>query len=131
MADLLHPDGSDEEEAPETPFDPGDFELAMSAEDQMQAQLLVAVCEEAGIPAILQSPRSGPVGTISSPVDGFNILVPQKDLERAMKLMEERRVRAGLGPRGRRPRSRRRRDRRRGKSKSVGANPPFGGERLV
>ena len=100
MADLLHPDGSDEEEAPETPFDPGDFVLAMAAEDQMQAQILVAACEDAGIPAILQSPRSGPVGTISSPVDGFNILVPQKDLERAMKLMEERRAALDADPEG-------------------------------
>jgi hypothetical protein len=100
MADLLHPDGSDEEEAPETPFDPGDFVLAMEAEDQMQAQILVAACEEAGIPAILQSPRSGPVGTISSPVDGFNILVPQKDHERAMKLMEERRAALDADPEG-------------------------------
>ena len=85
MSDLLHPDGTDEDEAPETPFDPGDFVLAMAAEDQVQAQLLVAACEEAEIPAILQSPRSGSVGTIASPVDGFNILVPQKDLERATK----------------------------------------------
>ena len=72
MSDLLHPDETDQDEAPETPFDPGDFVLAMEAEDQMQAQILVAACEDAGIPAILQSPRSGPVGTISSPVDGFD-----------------------------------------------------------
>src|SRR6266513_2228918 len=90
MADLLHPDESEQEEAEETPFDPGDFVLAMSAEDQMEAQLLVAACEEQNIPAILQSPRSGPVGTISSPVDGFNILVPQRDLARARQLLQER-----------------------------------------
>src|SRR5712692_1167692 len=100
MADLLHPDESDQEEAEETPFDPGDFVLAMSAEDQMEAQLLVAACEEADIPAILQSPRSGPVGTISSPVDGFNILVPQRDLEKAMKLLEERRAALEADPEG-------------------------------
>lgn len=100
MADLLHPDETDQDEAPETPFDPGDFVLAISAEDQMQAQLLVAVCEDADIPAILQSPRSGPVGTISSPVDGFNILVPQRDLERATKLLEERRDALDADPEG-------------------------------
>ena len=100
MSDLLHPDGTDEDEAPETPFDPGDFVLAMAAEDQMQAQLLVAACEEAEIPAILQSPRSGPVGTIASPVDGFNILVPQKDLERATKILEERRAALEADPEG-------------------------------
>lgn len=100
MPDLLHPDETEQEENAETPFDPGDFVMAMAAEDQMQAQLLVAACEEAGIPAILQSPRSGPVGTISSPVDGFNILVPQRDLEKATKLLEERRAALDSDPEG-------------------------------
>ena len=99
MADLLHPDDR-EDESKETPFDPGDFVMAMSAEDQMAAQLLVAACEEADIPAILQSPRSGPVGTIASPVDGFNILVPQRDLEKALKLLEERRAALEADPEG-------------------------------
>ena len=99
MADLLHPDDT-EDESQETPFDPGDFVMAMSAEDQMEAQLLVAACEEADIPAILQSPRSGPVGTIASPVDGFNILVPQRDLEKALKLLEERRAALEADPEG-------------------------------
>ena len=66
----------------------------------MAAQLLVAACEEADIPAILQSPRSGPVGTIASPVDGFNILVPQRDLEKALKLLEERRAALEADPEG-------------------------------
>jgi hypothetical protein len=100
VADLLHPDETDAEETPETPFDPGDFVLAMAAEDQMAAQLLVQACEEAEIPAILQSPRSGPVGTISSPVDGFNILVPQRELARAMNLLEERRAALEADPDG-------------------------------
>ena len=100
MGDLLHPDGPDEDESEETPFDPGDFVLALSAEDQMEAQLLVQACEEADIPAILQSPRSGPVGTISSPVDGFNILVPQKDLARATTLLQERRASLEADPEG-------------------------------
>jgi|SRR5450432_178785 hypothetical protein len=90
MGDLLHPDEAEQDETPETPFDPGDFVLVFQAEDQMQAQLLVAACEDADIPAILQSPRSGNVGTISSPVDGFNILVPQKDFARAQVLLRER-----------------------------------------
>ena len=99
MADLLHPDDTDDE-SEENPMDPGDFVLAMSAEDQMEAQLLVAACEEADIPAILQSPRSGVVGTIASPVDGFNILVPQRDLERATKLLEERKAALEADPEG-------------------------------
>src|SRR5260370_41198328 len=90
MADLLHPDETEQEDAPETPFDPGDFGLAIAAEGQMEAQLLVAACEDAGIPAILQSPRSGPGGTISSPVDGFHLPWPERDLARAMKILDER-----------------------------------------
>ena len=100
MADLLHPDETEQDEAPETPFDPGDFVLAMAAEDQMQAQILIAACEEAEIPAILQSPRSGAVGTIASPVDGFHILVPQRDLTRATLLLEERRAALAADPEG-------------------------------
>ena len=100
MADLLHPDESEQEETEETPLDPGDFVLAMSAEDQMEAQLLVAALEEHDIPALLQSPRSGAVGTISSPVDGFNILVPQRQFDRAMKLLAERKAALEEDPEG-------------------------------
>ncbi|TMA29547.1 MAG: DUF2007 domain-containing protein [Deltaproteobacteria bacterium] len=99
MANLLHPDEG-EEEADEVPSDPGDFVFVMSAEDQMEAQLLLAACEEEGISAILQSPRSGPVGTIASPVDGFNLLVPQRDLVRARKLLEERKAALEADPDG-------------------------------
>lgn len=100
MADLLHPDVPEQEQATETPFDPGDFVLALSAEDQMEAQLLVSACEDADIPAILQSPRSGVVGTIASPVDGFNILVPKRDLDRAMRVLNERRTALEADPEG-------------------------------
>jgi hypothetical protein len=100
MADLLHPDQSDEEETPEAPFDPGDFVLVLSAEDALEAQLLVAACEEAEIPAILQSPRSGLVGNIASPVDGFNILVPKRDLARAQALLQERKAALEADPAG-------------------------------
>ncbi|HEY4882714.1 MAG TPA: DUF2007 domain-containing protein [Myxococcales bacterium] len=90
MPDLLHPTESEPEDPPEMPIDPGDFALAVVAEDQMEAQLLVTACDEAGIPVILQSARSGSVGTIASPVDRFHILVPRADLERARTLLEER-----------------------------------------
>jgi hypothetical protein len=100
MTDLLHPADSGQDELPETPFDPGDFVLAMSAEDLIEAQLLVAACEEAGIPALLQSPRSGPVGTIASPVDGFHILVPQRALSRALPLLQERKAALESDPDG-------------------------------
>ncbi len=100
MADLLHPDQSDEEETQEAPIDPGDFVLALSAEDALEAQLLVAACEEAEIPAILQSPRSGLVGNIASPVDGFNILVPKRDLAKAQALLQERKAALEADPAG-------------------------------
>jgi hypothetical protein len=100
MADLLHPTEAEAEDAPETPFDPGEFELAIAAEDQMEAELLISACEEAGIPAILQSPRSGSVGTIASPVDGFNILVPRRDLARAQALLADRKQALEADPEG-------------------------------
>lgn len=100
MSDLLHPSDSDPEDAPETPSDPGEFVLAVIAENQVEAQLLLSVCEEAGIPAMLQLARSGPVGTITSPVDGFNILVPQKELERARRLMDDRKGALAADPDG-------------------------------
>ncbi len=100
MADLLHPDETDQEEGPESPSDPGDFVVALAAEDQMEAQLLVSACEEAGIPALVRSPRSGPVGTIASPVDGFNILVPRREWERARALLMERKQALEADPDG-------------------------------
>jgi putative signal transducing protein len=100
MADLLHPTETEPEDAPETPFDPGEFELALEANDQMEAELLISACEDAGIPAILQSPRSGSVGTIASPVDGFNILVPRRDLARARQLLQERKEALEADPDG-------------------------------
>jgi hypothetical protein len=100
MADLLHPDESDREDAPETPFDTGEFVLAVVAEDQMEAQLLLSACEDAGIPAILESARSGPVGTIASPVDGFTILVPRSDLERARSVLDDRKRALEADPEG-------------------------------
>src|SRR5437868_2471646 len=100
MADLLHPDATEPDDSPETPIDPGEFVVALAAEDQVEAQLLISVCEEAGIPAILQSPRSGPVGTISSPVDGFNILVPRSEAARAVTLMSERKQMLESDPAG-------------------------------
>src|SRR5476651_33106 len=100
MGDLLHPDEAEQDETPETPFDPGDFVLVFQAEDQMQAQILVAACEDADIPAILQSPRSGLVGKISSPVEGFNILVPKTDLARAQVLLQERIAALDADPEG-------------------------------
>jgi Putative prokaryotic signal transducing protein len=100
MGDLLHPTETEQDEAEDAPIDPGDFALVFQADDQMQAHLLVSACEEAGIPALLHSPRSGVVGTIASPVEGFHILVPQRDVARAKILLEERNAALEADPDG-------------------------------
>ena len=100
MSDLLHPTDPDLEDKAETPDDPGDFELAISAEDQMEAQLLVLACEDAGIQVILRSKRSGLVETMVSPVEGYDILVPRKDLERARRVLQERKQMLEADPAG-------------------------------
>jgi len=100
MADLLHPIENEQDEAADVPFDPGNFVLVFQADDQMQAQILVSACEEADIPALLQSPRSGPVGTIASPVEAFHILVPQRDAARAKVLLEDRNAALEADPEG-------------------------------
>jgi hypothetical protein len=99
MADLLHPDAEPEEETQEAPIDTGDFVLALSAENLVEARLLLSACEEAGIPAILQSPQSGPVGTGLAGY-GFDILVPRRDRERAVPLLEERQAALEADPEG-------------------------------
>jgi len=100
MADVLHPSGTEGDPAADAPSDPGEFVVALAADDAMEAELLVSACEEAGIPAILQSPRSGPVGTIASPVDAFHILVPRAQLSKALPLLEERRAALESDPDG-------------------------------
>jgi hypothetical protein len=101
MANLLHPDDADEEDpVPETPNDPGEFVLADTADDQILAGLLVRAVEEAGIPAILQDPRDGVVGKLSSPVDSFRILVPGRDVDRARQIVRARREALEADPEG-------------------------------
>jgi hypothetical protein len=102
MSDLLHPLASDDvdEPASEQPTDPGDFEVAATAANSLEAEILVRACAEAHIPAILQSPRSGLVGTISSPVDAYVIQVPARELGRAQLLLAERRAALESDPDG-------------------------------
>src|SRR3954453_14018644 len=91
MADLLHPDDSPEDVAQPTPRDPGEFVLAATADDELEAGLLERACEEQGIPVIREDPRQGVVGKLSSPVDSFRILVPKTELRRAQEIIRERR----------------------------------------
>ena len=92
MADLLHPEGVEEDAVQEAPEDPGEFEVAGTAADALEADLLWRALEDAGIPAIVRSPRSDFAGKLDAPVDLFSLLVPARDLDRARSLLEEHRA---------------------------------------
>jgi len=93
MPDLLHPsDEPDADEAEEKGIDDGAFVAAGTAEDRIEADLLVRACEEAGIPATVRSPREGLMGKLSAPVDSLTILVRNTDLEKARALLSERKA---------------------------------------
>jgi len=100
MADLLHPDETGEDEVSEAPRELGEFEVAATAPDALEADLLSRACEDAGIPAIVRSPRSGLVGKLASPVEVFNILVPAREVDRARALIAERREALEADPEG-------------------------------
>src|SRR5438105_8454370 len=92
MADLLHPTDVEERDLQEEPQDPGDFDVAGKAADALEADLLWRALEDAGIPAIVRSPRSDFAGKLDAPVDLFTLLVPVRDLARARSLLEEQRA---------------------------------------
>ena len=100
MTDLLHPTDTEEDDLPEAPQELGEFEVAATASDAFEADLLWRTCEEAGIPAIVRSPRSGLVGKLASPIEVFNILVPARDLERARALLSQCRAALEADPEG-------------------------------
>jgi Putative prokaryotic signal transducing protein len=100
MADLLHPQVADEDEVQEAPEDPGEFEVAGTADDALEADLLWRALEDAGIPAIVRSPRSDMAGKLDAPVDLFSLLVPVRDLARARSLLEEQRAALESDPEG-------------------------------
>jgi hypothetical protein len=101
MADLLHPRGFDaDDDASDAPDDPGEFEVAGTAPDSLEADLLWRALEDEGIPSIVHSPRSGVVGKLASPVEVYNILVPARDVERARTLLAERRAALESDPQG-------------------------------
>ncbi|MFL5310575.1 MAG: hypothetical protein ACJ79H_09010 [Myxococcales bacterium] len=92
MADLLHPPDVEQGDLQEEPQDPGDFEVAGTAADALEADLLWRALEDAGIPAIVRSPRSDFAGKLDAPVDLFTLLVPVRDLAQARSLLTERRA---------------------------------------
>jgi hypothetical protein len=94
MGDVLHPnpDEVEPDSTEDAPEDPGEFEVAGTAADALEADLLWRALEDAGIPAIVRSPRSDFAGKIDAPVDLFSLLVPSRDLSRARTLLEEQRA---------------------------------------
>jgi hypothetical protein len=107
MADILHPEEAEQDEgsledqrAREQPLEVGDFVVAAAVADQFEAEILVQACGDAGIPALVTSPRSGLVGTMTSPVEAFLIQVPARDLSRARELLAERRAALESDPEG-------------------------------
>jgi hypothetical protein len=100
MADLLHPNEAEEEAVDEAPDDPGEFEVAGTAADAIEADLLWRALEDEGIPAIVRSPRSDFAGKLDAPVDLFSLLVPARDLDKARSLLEERRAALEADPDG-------------------------------
>ena len=100
MADLLHPQGAEEDDVQEAPDDPGEFEVAGTAADALEADLLWRALEDAGIPSIVRSPRSDFAGKLDAPVDLFGLLVPSRDLARARSLLEEKRAALESDPEG-------------------------------
>jgi hypothetical protein len=92
MGDLLHPNQAEEDPVEDAPEDPGEFEVAGTAADALEADLLWRALEDAGIPAIVRSPRSDFAGKLDAPVDLFTLLVPSRDLDRARTLLEEQRA---------------------------------------
>ena len=86
MSDSSAPDSDNE--LPSTPVDPGEFVAAGTAQDAFEAQILVRVCEEAGIPALVDSARGGMVEKLSNPSEAWTIRVPVSRLEEARKLID-------------------------------------------
>ena len=94
MPDLLHPaEGPDDDEGGDQDgLADGDFVVAATADDRIEAGLLVRACEDAGIPAIVRAPRESMVGKIDAPADSHEILVRTTDLARARVLLADRRA---------------------------------------
>jgi hypothetical protein len=95
MPDLLHPaEGpeSEDDDAQQGDDEGGDFVQAGTAEDQIEANLLVSACEEAGIPALVRAVRDSMVGKLDSPANGLAIMVRTADFERARALLSEQKA---------------------------------------
>jgi hypothetical protein len=102
MPDLLHPEsGPDEDESDEqSGLDDGRFVVAGTAQNQIEAQLLRAACDEAGIPTLLRAPRDSMMGKIDAPADSFELMVRTGDLERARAVIAEGKAALEADPEG-------------------------------
>jgi hypothetical protein len=86
--------------APNTADDDREFAIAGRAQDAIQASLLVAALEEAGIDAFTDADRDGMVEKLSAPAEGFPIKVPRADLEKATALVAEQKAALEADPAG-------------------------------
>ena len=88
------------EEVPNTAEDDREFAIAGRAQDAIQASLLVAALDEAGIDAFTDADRDGMVEKLSAPAEGFPIRVPLADLEKATALVAEQKAALEADPAG-------------------------------
>ena len=77
-----------------------EFAIAGRAQDAIQATLLVAALDEAGIDAFTDADRDGMVEKLSAPAEGFPIRVPLADLEKASALLAEQKAALEADPAG-------------------------------
>ena len=92
------------EEAPNsaqnTAEDDREFAIAGRAQDAIQAEVLVAALEEAGIDAFTDADRDGMVEKLSAPAEGFPIRVPLADLQKAAALLAQAQAALDSDPAG-------------------------------
>jgi hypothetical protein len=88
MADTTR---ADEEPLPQ-PSDERELLAAGIAQDGIEADILRRALEDEGIEALIDSSRAGMVEKLSSPSDGWRLMVPAPDLARARALISEHRA---------------------------------------
>ncbi len=86
--------------AQNTADDDREFVVAGRARDSIQAGLLVAMLDEAGIDAFTDPDRDGMVEKLSAPAEGFPIRVPRVDLAKATALFIEQKAALEADPAG-------------------------------
>ena len=84
---MVDPIADAEEPMPQS--DERELVVAGTAQDEIEADILRRACEDAGIQVLVGAARGGMVEKLSNPSEGWTLLVPAPDLERARALIEE------------------------------------------